>query len=100
MRMHAWQKRQEGLAVFSKLLREWPTNHPTWIKCVKLRQLGNPSKPVLKFRCSGASKNRKVLPLVARLVRVRRQKLIVAAVRGTQLMSAGRAFLKAQRLLV
>ena len=94
---------ERGMAELSKLYRRWarePTNRSkTWLKCLKAKNLGPVKKPFLKFRTSGASKNRCVLPFVVKLLAIYKTALDRIGKHGSLLHLCGCAFLRVYSLL-
>jgi hypothetical protein len=93
---------QQGMFTFSRLFRSWRAGRrlSTWISAVRLKNLGSLSKPLLRFRLSGASKNRLLLPFVVRLVGLHRRKLRRKKLKGRKLFRCGLLMLKLKKLLM
>jgi hypothetical protein len=86
--------KERAITALSGLLRRWKPRGPrkknrTWIKALRLRNIGPQRQPYLKFRTGSASKARLCMRFLVRLLRRHRQTLDNSGLHGTQLLLAG-----------
>jgi hypothetical protein len=96
---------EDGLSALSKILVSWwpkgmlRSRKKTWIKQVRMRNIGPESKPFLKFKSGSASKARLCLRFL--IVQLRRHKRALDDMNfhGARLLKAGIAFRRVYTIL-
>jgi len=90
---------ERSIARISQRLKKWrPADAPgaprTWIKQIRLRNIGPVSKPFLKFRSGSASKSRRVLRFLTWFLRDHHQARDAKKLHGDKLLRCGESFLR------